>query len=127
VRLRSALIEGGHTVTQLGPPVAGQIASSLATGSFDQVFFWDDTQVLYLTNQADKDALRDWYRDHGNGMICIDSRSLGLLSSTLPQRFRAAAAGCGSAATTHRPGLTMRMRCLVTSDTGHARASTVLA
>jgi len=61
--LRSALIEGGHTVTQLGPPAPGQIATALTSGSYDQVFVYDVASALYLTNQADKDALRNWYRD----------------------------------------------------------------
>jgi len=77
--LRAALIAGGHTVTQLEFPAEGQIAATLAVDSFDQVFFWDVTQSLALTSEADKDALRDWYHDHGNGTICIDTRSLGLL------------------------------------------------
>ena len=67
----------GYSVTSLYRPAPGIISSTLASTDFDQVYLWDVTETLGLTDAGDKAALAAWYAAH-RGNIVIDGRSYGL-------------------------------------------------
>jgi hypothetical protein len=67
----------GYSVTALYRPAPGTISSTLASNDFDQVYLWDATTILGLTDSGDKAALTAWYAGH-RGNIVIDGRSYGL-------------------------------------------------
>ena len=75
--LEKVLKDLGYTVTALYRPADGEIASTLASGDYDQVYLWDITDRLGLTSDEDKNALATWYSSH-RGNIVIDGRSYGL-------------------------------------------------
>ena len=75
--LEIVLTSLGYSVTSLYRPVAGEIAATLASADYDQVYLWDMTTTLGLSDAGDKDALVAWYSSH-KGNIVIDARSYGL-------------------------------------------------
>ena len=75
--LEKVLTDLGYTVTALYRPAEGVIASTLASGDYDQVYLWDITSQLGLTSDEDKNALATWYSSH-RGNIVIDGRSYGI-------------------------------------------------
>ena len=75
--VEDALVEAGdYTVIALYNPSAGVISSTLAADGYDQVWLWDATTTLGLTDAGDKAALVNWYDAH-RGNIIIDARSYG--------------------------------------------------
>lgn len=72
--MQSNLQTLGHTVDVVDVRSGGTLATTLASGNYDQVFFWDLTSSMYLNNN-DILALSDFFTDNTN--IVVDSRSYG--------------------------------------------------
>lgn len=67
------LTAAGHTVTVADVRTAGTLASTLGSGSYDQVYLWDLTSTSYL-NAADVSALSSFWNSRG---LVVDTRSYG--------------------------------------------------
>ena len=75
--LETVLTNLGYDVTSLYNPTPGTIASTMSSTDFDQVYLWDITTRLGLTDSTDKAALVTWYSSN-RGNIVIDARSYGI-------------------------------------------------
>jgi outer membrane protein assembly factor BamB len=71
------LIAAGYNPTALYNPTPGYIAG-LTLNDFDQIWLWDVTNVLNLTDSNDINALVNWYSGH-KGNIVLDGRSYGAI------------------------------------------------
>lgn len=67
------LTSAGHTVSVVDVRSAGTLASTLTSGSYDQVFLWDLTSTSYL-NGSDVSALASFWDSRG---LVVDTRSYG--------------------------------------------------
>lgn len=75
--VEEALVEAGYMVNALYNPEDGVIASTLAANDYDQIYLFDFTEILGLTDAGDKASLATWYSNH-RGNIVIDGRSYGI-------------------------------------------------
>jgi len=72
--MKTNLENAGHTVDIIDATVAGNIATALATNTYDQLFLWDLTNTTYLT-APDLTAISNfWSTDMG---MVVDTRSYG--------------------------------------------------
>lgn len=74
--VENALVEAGYSVDALYNPLPGVITSSISSNDYSQIWLWDITTQLGLTDTDDKTALINWYDSH-RGNIIVDARSYG--------------------------------------------------
>lgn len=72
-QMASNLSAAGHTVDVVDVRTAGTLASTLGANSYDQVYLFDLTSILYL-DTADVSALASFW---GNRGLVVDTRSYG--------------------------------------------------
>ena len=74
--LADTLINLGYNVTHLTDPANGSITSTMNSGTFEQVWFYDGEPQLSL-NDTDAQTIADWYNNTARGNIIVDARSYG--------------------------------------------------
>jgi outer membrane protein assembly factor BamB len=84
--IEDALIEAGYTPTALYNPGVTEIEYELTHYEYDQVWLYDFSDSLQLTDEDDKIAIDEWYADH-TGNIVIDARSYGAYFDYADEKF----------------------------------------
>jgi hypothetical protein len=76
LNVHDTLVALGYTVTHLHHPADGVIATTLAGGTFEQVWVWDINTFLQIS-AGDAAAIGNWYLLNAQGNIVVDGRSYG--------------------------------------------------
>ncbi|UTF49104.1 PEP-CTERM sorting domain-containing protein [Desulfomicrobium sp. ZS1] len=71
--MASNLSAVGHNVSIVDVRTAGTLASTLGSGTYDQVLLWDLTSISYLNND-DVNSLASFWNNRG---LVVDTRSYG--------------------------------------------------